>query len=222
MQRVLEPELMEDEVQVKAYAEADFEIPHSHFMQLIEQEINDPDFSGVALDLGCGPGDISVRFARAFPHCKIHAVDGSEQMLKYASVALVDELRNRIEFVHAYLPEDSLPLQAYDIILSNSLLHHLTKPQILWDTVKEYAKPETKIVIMDLLRPESVSAAESLVADYAGNEPEILQRDFYCSLLAAFTVEEIERQLKRAGLQLSVKQISDRHCFISGSLNLRS
>ena len=32
MKRVLEPELMEDEIQVKAYAEADFESSHNDFI----------------------------------------------------------------------------------------------------------------------------------------------------------------------------------------------
>lgn len=58
--------------------------------------------------------------------------------------------------------------------------------------------------------------AESLVEMYATNEPEILKRDFYHSLLAAFTIEEIKIQIKQAELSLTVEQISDRHVFISG------
>ena len=68
MNRVLEPELMEDEIQVKAYAEADFAVPHQQFIQLLSDYVNDSHFSGHALDLGCGPGDISFRFAKAFPN----------------------------------------------------------------------------------------------------------------------------------------------------------
>jgi polyphosphate kinase len=214
MQRILEPELMEDDVQVKAYAEADFETPHNHFMQLVIEQLNDPGFSGIALDLGCGPGDISVRFARAFPQCSIHAVDGSQQMLKYARRALAEELHQRVEFLYAYLPHDDLPLAAYDIIFSNSLLHHLAEPQILWGTIKKYATTGTRVFIMDLLRPENVSMARSMVQDYAAGEAEVLQRDFFNSLLAAFTVDEIGQQLKQADLSLTVKQISDRHCLI--------
>lgn len=54
---------------------------------------------------------------------------------------------------------------------------------------------------------------------YAANEPAILQRDFYCSLLAAFTLDEINDQIMRADLPLNAEQISDRHVFISGAAN---
>jgi hypothetical protein len=82
--------------------------------------------------------------------------------------------------------------------------------------IKKYAQPETGIIIMDLLRPESTEAAKQLVKTYADNEPPILQQDFYNSLLAAFTLDEIKAQLKQAGLRFLVEQISDRHVFISG------
>ena len=52
MQRTLEPELMEEQDQVKAYAEADFAIPHNEFIQLIQQRLGDRQFNGFALDLG--------------------------------------------------------------------------------------------------------------------------------------------------------------------------
>ena len=99
MNRVLEPELMDDEEQVKAYAEADFEIPHNDFIQQLKTFINEPEFSGTVLDLGCGPGDISVRFAKTFPLSKVHALDGSEPMLAYAKSALPIDLSERITFI---------------------------------------------------------------------------------------------------------------------------
>jgi hypothetical protein len=43
-----------------------------------------------------------------------------------------------------------------------------------------------------------------------------LRRDFYNSLLAAFTVEEV--RLQTADLNLTVEEISDRHLFVYGSI----
>jgi ABC-type ATPase with predicted acetyltransferase domain len=71
---------------------------------------------------------------------------------------------------------------------------------------------------MDLLRPETRQEAKDKVACYANDEPEILQRDFYQSLLAAFTLEEIHRQLHQACLDFTVTQSSDRHVFITGRI----
>jgi 2-polyprenyl-3-methyl-5-hydroxy-6-metoxy-1,4-benzoquinol methylase len=216
MNRVLEPELMEDEIQVKAYTEADFNSPNSQFIMRLQQFINATQFSGVALDLGCGAGDISCRFARTFPQSKVHAVDGSEAMIQYGRLLTPDDVNRRVRFILGLLPDVILPQSSYEIIFSNSLLHHLHDPQTLWQVVKKYSKPGTHIVIMDLLRPDSVDAAHAFVDKYAAQEPTILQGDFYNSLLAAFTLPEIRLQLKIAGLDLQVEQISDRHVFISG------
>jgi trans-aconitate methyltransferase len=216
MKRVLEPELMEDENQVKAYAEADFDSPHSQFITRLNHFINSAQFGGVALDLGCGPGDISCRFARAYPMSKIHAVDGSEAMIYTARQQTPDDVNRRIRFILGMLPDVMLPQLSYELIFSNSLLHHLHDSQTLWQVIKKYSKPGTHIVVMDLIRPESIESAHALVNKYAGNEPEILQHDFYNSLLAAFTLPEIKQQLRQAGLDLDVEQISDRHVFISG------
>ncbi|MEQ1739603.1 MAG: class I SAM-dependent methyltransferase [Methyloglobulus sp.] len=216
MERVLESELMEDLEQVFAYAKANFDKPHKKFVQRIKTLVKDPTFSGKALDLGCGPGDISCRFAKAFPLCKIDAVDGSKPMIDYGINTTKPDLQARLNFIHGKLPEAKLPEQHYDVIFSNSLLHHLPDPQILWQVVKKYSTSGTRIAIMDLLRPGRNYMAESLVEMYATNEPEILKRDFYHSLLAAFTIEEIKIQIKQAELSLTVEQISDRHVFISG------
>jgi ubiquinone/menaquinone biosynthesis C-methylase UbiE len=216
MKRVLEPELMEDEAQVKAYAEADFEIPHSQFIERLQAFINEPGFSGTALDLGCGPGDISRRFAQAYPLSKVYAVDGSAAMINYGKLSIADELKSRINFIHGLLPHVSLPQANYGIIFSNSLLHHLPDPMVLWDVIKKYAVPGTRLVVMDLLRPDSIDEAQAMVKAYAADEPDILKRDFYQSLLAAFRMEEIAGQIAQAGLDLSIEQISDRHVFITG------
>jgi polyphosphate kinase len=216
MKRLLEPELMEDDAQVKAYAEADFEIPHNEFIQRLKSFIDAPDFNGTALDLGCGPGDISCRFAKAFPLCKVHAIDGSKSMLNRAKSVMTPDLEQRISFIESVLPDVSLPQSSYEIIFSNSLLHHLHDPQTLWQSLKKYSRPGTRIIIMDLLRPDDIEDAQSMVNNYTANEPEILKRDFYNSLLAAFSLSEISEQLATADLNLNVEQISDRHVLITG------
>jgi hypothetical protein len=58
-----------------------------------------------------------------------------------------------------------------------------------------------------------------MVGLYAAGEPEVLRRDFYNSLLAAFTIEEIQVQLTGAGLSgLAARSVSDRHVVISGRM----
>ena len=81
MDRILEPELMEEEEQGQAYAQADFSDPNSQFLELFAANFPGISGSGRVLDLGCGPADILVRFARRYPDCSCVGVDGAEAML---------------------------------------------------------------------------------------------------------------------------------------------
>lgn len=218
IERIPEPELMDDFEQARAYALADFEEPHNYFIDLFRERFADEAMDGVVLDLGCGTGDITRRFAYAFPDCRIHAVDGAEQMLMFARQTVDFEmLHERVRLFKRTLPTGELAKDRYDSVISNSLLHHLTDPAVLWDSVKQFAKEGAAIFVMDLRRSESTEQAAAMVREYAASEPEVLQQDFYNSLLAAFTPDEVRAQLEQAGLaHLEVESIGDRHLIVSG------
>jgi hypothetical protein len=75
------------------------------------------------------------------------------------------------------------------------------------------------VLVMDLMRPASLAAAPALVDQYAGSEPEVLRRDFYNSLRAAFEPDEVRRQLADARLgHFEVTEASDRHLLVRGRL----
>jgi len=217
MQRVPEPELMNDFAQARAYAMADFDEPHSQFIQIFS-ELFPEKIDSAVLDLGCGSGDVMVRFANAFPLSRIYGVDGASRMLQFAQNRIDHQmLHERIKLIHATLPDVTLPLKTFNTIISNSLLHHVNDPSTMWQMVNNHTKSGSRIFIMDLLRPESVNDAITIVEQYADGEPDILQRDFYNSLLAAYRVEEVEEQLAKASIDyLTVKVIGDRHLIISG------
>src|SRR3989442_4874319 len=80
MERVLEPELMDDPAQALAYSRADFEEENQGFVDRFAEFY--PEFkAGHVLDLGCGPADIPIRLARTLPQCRITGVDGSPPMI---------------------------------------------------------------------------------------------------------------------------------------------
>jgi SAM-dependent methyltransferase len=217
--RNVEPELMLDEAQAEAYAKADFSEPHGRYIEICRACFG--QLAGWVLDLGCGPGDISFRFAAAFPNTSLVGVDAAPAMLHWAHKALelAPELASRIRFVEGYLPQAEIPEHDYVAIISNSLLHHLHEPMGLWQTLRRYGRSPTQVCIMDLRRPATELEAQRLTKTYAASEPEVLQRDFYNSLLAAFTPEEVRQQLAVANLRgLTVESIGDRHVLISGGL----
>jgi trans-aconitate methyltransferase len=219
VERVVEPELMDGVEQAEAYARADFGEPNRAFCaHLVALSSPLPTVARV-LDLGTGPADIPIRLMQRFPEWSIDAIDGSTAMLAHAARAVRSaDLAGRIRLIHAVLPSSGLD-GPYDIVLSNSLLHHLHRPAVLWSAVRELGRPGASVLVMDLRRPESPEAARGLVALHAGAEPAVLQRDFYNSLSAAFTPEEIATQLADAGLStLHVEMTSDRHLIAFGTL----
>jgi len=219
MDRVPEPELMDDPEQARAYANADFSEPHQAFVERFAQ-----CFPGHVprrvLDLGCGAADITIRFARAWPDCELIGVDGAPAMLALAHEAVARAgLESRIRLSEARLPAGSLPRRDFDTLISNSLLHHLHDPQVLWHALADYAAPRAAIFIMDLRRPDTREQAGRFVRDYAGTEPEVLKSDFFNSLLAAYRPEEVAVQLGQARLSgLRAEAVGDRHLVVYGRL----
>jgi trans-aconitate methyltransferase len=215
--RIPEPELMDEAEQARAYSEADFAETHDRCAALCEEFFGRDGLVGTILDLGCGPADVTVRLARRFPRAAFHGVDGAEAMLAHGRARVAREgLADRIRLTHALLPRDVPPLEQYDGVVSNSLLHHLHDPSVLWGAVARYAKPRAPVFIMDLRRPASVDDARRLAATHAAGEPDVLQRDFLNSLCAAFTPEEVRRQLREMSLELDVVAIGDRHLVAQG------
>jgi len=228
MQRIPEPDLMDDDAQARAYAEADFAEAHQNVIALFQQRWPERTIAGRVLDLGCGPADISIRFARAFPDCEIEGVDGADEMLAYGIKAVAAAgLSTRIDLQKCYLPDETLQQQSFDVVISNSLLHHLHDPMTLWQTIRACAKQNsdaginagTPVFVMDLMRPENEAEVERLVELYVANEPDVLRHDFHHSLFAAYRVDEVRAQLDAAGLHtLTVEAVSDRHLIVAGLL----
>ena len=220
MHRIPEPELMNDPAQAQAYAQADFSEPNGLFVDTFAARF--PAFSGgLVVDLGCGPADIAVRLARRFPACRVVALDGAPRMLALADgLVAAARLQDRVVTSVCRFGQDPVPAAlaaAADAVVSNSLLHHLHNPQELWRWVRACARPGAAVLVMDLLRPVDVAAARGLVECHAADEAEVLKADFYRSLLAAYRLEEVVRQLQRADLaDFEVAQISDRHLLVCG------
>lgn len=218
MSRIAEAELMEDMEQARAYSLADFEEPHNRFIELIGEKFPQESFDRLVLDLGCGTADICIRFANAYPMMRMHAIDGSEAMLHFARINIdTIRLHEQIRLFKRILPVENLPKEQYTTIISNSLLHHLADPMVLWDSIRRFSTPDAPIFVMDLMRPDSTAQADAFTRRYMKNEPDVLQQDFRNSLLAAYTPAEVETQLRVAGLeQLQVEPVGDRHLIVYG------
>ena len=219
MQRVPEPELMDSHEQVQAYAAADFSEPNQRFADTLLSAVPEPEVT--LLDLGCGPADICLLLLTERPRWRVVGVDAGTNMLAAARANFADRPEaKRIDLVLAHLPFVAVPGHEethFEVIASNSLLHHLSDPMSLWHAIAALAQPGTHIQVMDLMRPDSEAQAKQLLKDHAGSASPVLQADFYNSLKAAWRVDEVRQQLAAAGLtELSVQAVSNRHWMVSG------
>lgn len=219
MPRVLESELMDDPKQAEAYAGADFAEENQGFVERFKEYF--PEFAqGLVLDLGCGPADIPIRFASLYPACQVIGIDASAPMIRLGEQAVRQAgLSGRIT-LRCERVDDVAGANIADAAISNSLLHHLPNPLLFWHKLRQLVKPGAPVLVMDLLRPESPEAAQAIVDQYAAGEPDMLRRDFYNSLLAAFTEDELGSQLARMNLtRLLIDIPDDRHWVVGGIMH---
>ena len=218
MDRIPEPELMDLPHEALAYAEADFADVNEAFVERL-LVLAGPLGRANALDLGTGPCDIPLRLWRR-RDWRIAAVDAASAMLRIGMRTL--RASHCLGAIQPILSDAKiLPFAAgsFDVIFSNSILHHLGEPERLWGEVARVGKRGALVFLRDLARPASQDAARRIVEEHAGSESALLQEEFYRSLLAAYTPEEIRRQLDTAGLcGLEVAMVTDRHLDVWGQL----
>jgi trans-aconitate 2-methyltransferase len=228
MERIPEPELMDDAAQVEAYAAADFDASDAAMVERLAHLCGDDP--GLRLvDLGCGPGNITFRLAHRWPEASVLGLDGAPRMLavgreRWAGAA--PELASRVTFQHEVLPlaAGGSLANRFTAVVSNSLLHHLHDPAALWQAVAQLGAPGAFVYIQDLRRPASPEAVEALVESQTQGAPEVLRHDYRASLQAAFSVEEVREQLASsrvehaclAGLQVEPRQ--ERYLEVWGRL----
>jgi trans-aconitate methyltransferase len=222
---------MEGLAQAQAYGAADFSATDQALVERLAELVG-PAGGGQPLrivDLGCGPGNISFRLVDRFPQAQVLGLDGSAAMVDLAAQGLErhPHWRTRWTFRLALLPLDPGLAEhlaggvgaGFEVVVSNSLLHHLHEPQVLWRTVRQLASPGALVLMRDLRRPANPEAIRQLVRRHANGAPELLQRDYGHSLAAAFTLAEVQAQLREAALpQLEVRELDDRYLEIAGWL----
>ena len=103
MERTLEPELMDDEQQSIAYAEADFSTSNQFFVDSLVRDF--PTHLRDVVDIGCGPADVVIRLARAAPNATITALDGSAPMIALGrAAARAAGVDDRLVLLHTRIP----------------------------------------------------------------------------------------------------------------------
>ncbi|MEA2623980.1 MAG: hypothetical protein QOD06_25 [Candidatus Binatota bacterium] len=204
---------MDDPAQAGAYADADFEAVNAAFVDRFRCSFPELERGRIA-DLGCGPADMPARLRPVLPEAMVIGIDAARAMLRIGRRRSADAA-----LVCARVPALPFPDRSFDAIVSNSLLHHLPEPAALWSEIVRLGRSGAAILVVDLTRPASAGEARDLVERYAGSEPPILKRDFYNSLCAALTPDEVRESLPAALRHLECRTITDRHVALSGRMS---
>jgi ubiquinone/menaquinone biosynthesis C-methylase UbiE len=209
LDRVLEPEVMDDWQEATAYDAMDFSAVNRDFaltaISLHPQAVR-------VLDIGTGTAQIPIMLCQEKSCYQVLAIDMAQSMLvlgrkNIEAAGLLQQIR--LELADGKrLP---YPNWEFDLVISNSLVHHLPDPLSFFQEVSRLVKPNGAVLIRDLLRPNSTAEIDQIVAaagDYGARQNQL----FRDSLAAAFTLDEIQSLVTKAemtGYQLT--QTSDRH-----------
>ncbi len=97
------------------------------------------------LDVGCGTGALLQAVARAFPGVVLAGVDLSSEMLGVARSKIGCSVKLRQGRAET-LPFES---EAFDIVVSTSLLHYLRAPDDALREMKRVLKPGGQVIVSD-------------------------------------------------------------------------
>ena len=220
LERILEPEVMDSQEEAADYDSMDHREVNRCFVEDLIAAMKAPSAPNPeprapldVLDLGTGTALIPIELCQKFPDCHVMAADAAVSMLDLARYNLeVSNLTHRIELAHVDAKLLPFAEAMFDVVMSNSIVHHIPEPiHVLREAVR-VTKPGSLLFIRDLLRPGSLDELNHLVATYTPGANDHQQRMFAESLHAALSLPEIRSLISSLGFDpTSIAQTSDRH-----------
>ena len=128
--RVLEPEVMDDEAEVAEYDAMPHDDVNARFVEdFLVRFPPGAIATATVLDLGTGTALIPLLLLQREPGLRVTAVDRSAAMLRMAARhACRFGQQERLDLVEADVCRLPFADRSFDMVLSNSLLHHLPEP----------------------------------------------------------------------------------------------
>ena len=205
LRRIPEPEVMDDSGEVEAYAsaaaQAHLNAIDDTFVEHAERLVSGRG-RGRAIDIGTGPGQIVIKLAQRLTLWKFIGVDRSQGMIDQANRNLAEAggpLAGRVEFQVADGNRLPYPDASFDLVMCNSVLHHLAEPGNLLAEMARLGKPAGAILLRDLRRPGRFGYRLHVWRHGRNYSGEML-RLYRASVRAAYTAEELQRMLDSSAL----------------------
>jgi ubiquinone/menaquinone biosynthesis C-methylase UbiE len=213
MDRILEPEVMDTWLESTAYDAMDFAAVNTVFAN---DAIELDPYAIKILDVGTGTARIPILMCQQRTQYLITGVDLAQSMLIIGQRNVEEAgLNQRIRLEQVDSKRMPYPDLEFDMLVSNSLVHHLPDPLSFFEEIKRLVRPGGAILIRDLIRPDNDTIVNDLVAQIGENYDVRQQQLFHDSLKAALTLDEVRSLIDRVGLiQVELSQSSDLHWTI--------
>ena len=208
-QRRLEPEVMEEGDEADAYMGAAAE---AHLARLdaawVERVVAyGPRGAAAVLDVGTGGGQIPARIARRRPAWRVWAVDRAGPMVAAGRAGIAAARREAAVTIEPFrlglarAEARALPFAdgAFDLVISNSLLHHLGDPTPVLEEIARVTAASGRVLLRDLRRPPR-PLHRVWVRRHGRHYAGAMRRLYEDSVAAAFTPDELAIVLRHSEL----------------------
>ena len=202
--RVLEPEVMDDAEEVDAYLDG---VATAHLDRMDDTFVTSAltKLRGRgpwrALDLGTGTGAIPVKMVLRRPGLFMVGLDRSAAMLLSARRRGREaDVQDRLRFKKADGRRLPFPDRSLDLVVCNSVLHHIPDPAQVFDEIARVLKRDGALFIRDLRRPHP-SVIRRHIREHGRYYRGTMLRLFSDSVRAAFTESELKGVVARSGLR---------------------
>jgi trans-aconitate methyltransferase len=183
MQRQTKKDFKYDNHFAQQYSQyAEFDHIYNYFVDTFVKIHGEPQ--GSLVDLCCGTGDISNKFKSRFSNLEVEGYDESAAMINSAN--------------HSNIFFKNTPISAidkvFDNIVSNNAYHHFDNIFEFWNVVNKISNSKSKILISDVVRPNTELEVSQIVKDVLGeNSP--FETSFTLSLTSSYTEQELKAQI---------------------------
>ena len=149
---------------------------------------------GKLLEIGPGPGYISIEIARLSPEMEIIGLDISDTMIEIAKKNANEHgLSERIEFRKGDASRMPFEDSSFNFVVSSGSLHHWKKPVQVFNEVYRVLKSNCRAMISDLRK----DAPQEKIREWANIiDSKIMRWGLKHSFKESYTAQQIEKIIK--------------------------
>ncbi len=169
------------------------------YYRQVAEDVTAHTSKGSILDVGAGPGYLSIEIVKRAPGIRLVGIDSSKAMARIAQTNAEREgLSDRIRLVKCDGARLRFEDDSYDLVISTGSLHAWKNPELVINECFRVLKPGCEAWLLD---PAQVSAPEAL--QFLGGRLKVVDRlafwwgSFTSQLTPPYSVEEIQEIIHR-------------------------